>query len=443
MADKKIVGLTAITTLSSTDLRETSLAGAGSRKETRLQEASYMSSNPYGLITGQNSYITGTASQSGTTITGSGTTWTRSMLGARFIWPDGTALVITQVTSATSLVVSASKTQTSTTYQIISSGNNLLGNYWGIPSNCYGDLNLQNDLTVMGGLSTSGNDADSLGYSSLYNTGTVSQSGSTVTGSGTTFTSAMVGGVILFFGSTLSWRRAIITAFNSTTSLTVDTSDTISAGTTYSIRYGNLNIKGSYIGVSGLTLLGNFSVPLSSASGGTGVASPTIHKLPVAQGASAFNFLGPLTNGQLLVGFTNNDPVPAVLEEGYGISIVNGAGSITISSNGNVHWETVSGTFQSMNNNTGYIANDSSLVALLLPPTASVGDCVHIQGTGTGLLEVTQGSGQLIHVDDLTTTTGTGGKVQLLNQFGNFIVRCIIDNTTWVLESPFGNFNVI
>lgn len=63
-----------------------------------------------------------------------------------------------------------------------------------------------------------------------YSTGTVSQSTTTLTGSGTTFTSAMVGMQVQFD----SGQTATITAFGSTTSLTVSPSQTV-ASTTYKI----------------------------------------------------------------------------------------------------------------------------------------------------------------------------------------------------------------
>jgi hypothetical protein len=72
------------------------------------------------------------------------------------------------------------------------------------------------------------------------------------------------------------------------------------------------------------------SVPVSPANGGTGVANPPAHTLPVAEGAAPFNFLGPLTNGQLLIGSTGLDPVPAALTAGTNIAITNGAGSISV-----------------------------------------------------------------------------------------------------------------
>lgn len=90
-------------------------------------------------------------------------------------------------------------------------------------------------------VSFSGGRLDAIGqfdaYASSYTTGTVGQSGTTVTGSGTTFTSAMVGGTIVY----ANHSRAQITGFTSTTSLTVDRSQTVTAGSTYTIYYGGVH----------------------------------------------------------------------------------------------------------------------------------------------------------------------------------------------------------
>lgn len=63
--------------------------------------------------------------------------------------------------------------------------------------------------------------------------------------------------------------------------------------------------------------------------------------------------LGPLTDGQLVIGSTGNAPVAGTLTAGTGISITNGAGSITIASNAvsgevgvsNIGFSTSGGTF--------------------------------------------------------------------------------------------------
>jgi hypothetical protein len=67
-----------------------------------------------------------------------------------------------------------------------------------------------------------------------YTTGTATQSGTTVTGVGTTWTSAMVGGVIIFS----NMLEGFITAVNSTTSLTVLPSQSISSPLSYVLYYG-------------------------------------------------------------------------------------------------------------------------------------------------------------------------------------------------------------
>lgn len=101
-------------------------------------------------------------------------------------------------------------------------------------------------------------------------------------------------------------------------------------------------------GVSGVSQTGDVTIalttPLAAQYGGTGVASPTAHTLPVAEGSSAFTFLGPLTNGQLLIGSTGADPVAATLTAGTGVSITNGAGSISIALSGSGTVSSIAGT---------------------------------------------------------------------------------------------------
>jgi len=78
----------------------------------------------------------------------------------------------------------------------------------------------------------------------------------------------------------------------------------------------------------------SLEVPVTATNGGTGVESPTAHTIPVAGGSSAFTFLGPLTNGQLLIGSTGSNPVVASLTAGTNITITPGNGTITIDASG-------------------------------------------------------------------------------------------------------------
>lgn len=69
----------------------------------------------------------------------------------------------------------------------------------------------------------------------------------------------------------------------------------------------------------------------------------TQYGIVIAQGLSGFTASNALGNGQLLIGSNATNPVPANLTAGTGISITNGAGSITIGVNGSVVGQTITG----------------------------------------------------------------------------------------------------
>lgn len=61
----------------------------------------------------------------------------------------------------------------------------------------------------------------------------------------------------------------------------------------------------------------------------TNEGTKTAHGIYVAQGTNTPNYLT-LTNGQLLIGNTGNDPSQATLTAGTNVTITNGAGTITV-----------------------------------------------------------------------------------------------------------------
>lgn len=85
------------------------------------QEAQFRDDNSnYCYFTrGQNYYTTGTASQTLTTVTGSGTTFTSAMVGMQIVWATGESATITEFGSTTSLTVGTSQTVASGAYRII------------------------------------------------------------------------------------------------------------------------------------------------------------------------------------------------------------------------------------------------------------------------------------------------------------------------------------
>jgi len=76
--------------------------------------------------------------------------------------------------------------------------------------------------------------------------------------------------------------------------------------------------------------LTSVNVPLTVAYGGTGAATLINHGLLLGSGTDAVTQLAEASNGQLPIGATGADPTLATLTEGDGISVTNGAGSITI-----------------------------------------------------------------------------------------------------------------
>lgn len=221
------------------------------------------------------------------------------------------------------------------------------------------------------------------------------------------------------------------------------------AGTTFQLCYDTVNAKLYICTTSGnastavWTLIGaNIVAPLQ---GGTGISNPTAHTLPVAEGASNFTFLGPLSNGQLLIGSSSADPVAATITPGTNISVTNGAGSIRIDATGlaGIGWVNVTSSTQAMVADTGYVADKSTLVTFTLPVTAAFGTIIYVQGLGAGGWQINQNSGQQIIIGSSLSTIGASGFIASTNQYDSIALLCVTANTTWCsLGAPQGNITV-
>lgn len=151
-----------------------------------------------------------------------------------------------------------------------------------------------------------------------------------------------------------------------------------------------------------------------------------------------------LTNGQLMIGNTANDPTAATLTAGTGISISNASGSITINSiGGGMSWIVTSGTSATLAVNTGYTSNNAGLVTYTMPTTAAVGDTIVVTGLGAGGWLIAQNASQLIHMGSSTTTTGATGSIASTNAFDAITITCVVANTTWVTRASMGNLTIV
>jgi hypothetical protein len=153
-----------------------------------------ISNGPSGYSTGPPTYAVGTASQTTTTITGVGTAFTPSMVGGIIVYANLAIAPITAFVSATSLTSSTSQTEAGQAYTIY--------------------------------------------YGTSHATGTVSQTGTAVSGSGgTNFTYQMIGGWIVYTSGASTGVVARVTGFTDINDITVTPSQTVAGGTTYTLFF--------------------------------------------------------------------------------------------------------------------------------------------------------------------------------------------------------------
>jgi hypothetical protein len=148
-----------------------------------------------------------------------------------------------------------------------------------------------------------------------------------------------------------------------------------------------------------------------------------------------------VSNGQLLIGSVGVNPVAATLTAGTGITITNGAGSITVtSSGGGLSTVDQTGASVTMAVNTQYIADNAGLVTLTLPAAAALGDTFRIIGKGAGGWLVQAGGGQTVHVGNVASSAA--GSVASTNQWDGITIVCVTANTTFASYGLQGNLTV-
>lgn len=202
------------------------------------------------------------------------------------------------------------------------------------------------------------------------------------------------------------------------------------AGTTYKATlqqvYNLFTANAGIVNTGTINQLAYYAANGKTVSGLTGANSASL----VTSAAGLPTWLGPMTNGQIIIGSTGAIPVRTTLTAGSNIIITNGPGSITIASSGNVTWTEVTGATQAIAVNNGYIANNGGGVAFSLPATSAVGDTFSIVGKA-GIWSITQGAGQQLNVGSTSTTLGAGGSLTAANATDSVNFVCITANTIW------------
>lgn len=175
----------------------------------------------------------------------------------------------------------------------------------------------------------------------------------------------------------------------------------------------------------------------------TGLA-PVASAVLLTDASSALTWSSTMTNGQLIIGSTSGTPTAATLTAGTGITITNGAGSISIASNGADVWVDQTTSSVNMTANTGYTSDaGASLVTFTLPATAAIGDWIEINGKGAGGWTIAQASGQQINFGNVATTIGAGGSLSSSNQWDCIKLRCVTADTIFTVVSSIGNITYV
>jgi len=183
-------------------------------------------------------------------------------------------------------------------------------------------------------------------------------------------------------------------------------------------------------------------VPYYNGSGAFSAPTLTNHGVIVGDTANAIQSVAVMTNGQLLIGSTGANPVPAALGIGTGLSASGGPGTLTLSvSGGGLGWQNQTSSI-TLVVNQGYFVTSGAL-NLLLPAAASQGDQIKVALRGGTSWTITQAAGQSIMFGSSTTSVGAGGSLASTAQ-GDFVtLRCHTANTGWIVESSIGNLTVV
>jgi len=221
------------------------------------------------------------------------------------------------------------------------------------------------------------------------------------------------------------------------------------AGASYSYHIGNTATVISHFDdiVSGdgnqLIGAGVFTQVSSEEDGDLSVTNLTQHAPVIGGGINALSSLGPLTNGQLVIGSTGLAPAAAsLLSANSTVTITAGAGSIDLAvAGGGVAWSVETGATVAATVNKGYITNRAAGITYTLPSTAAVGSVIRIAGL-SGIWTIAQNAGEYINFGLFTTTVGVGGTLVATDENDAIEIVNIVADTGWTVISVIGNITV-
>lgn len=176
------------------------------------------------------------------------------------------------------------------------------------------------------------------------------------------------------------------------------------------------------------------------------LGAQTANAIAVAAGpAQPLSYVGPLSNGQLLIGSTGAAPVAASLTAGANITITPGPGTLTIASTGGggsgLTWNFVSASTTMVPDN-GYVLTGGANQVFTLPAVAAQGTLLRVVSAGSALWSIAQQAGQQIRFGGVNSTLGITGGLAARDPGDGVQLLCIVANTIWLAIDSFGNITV-
>jgi hypothetical protein len=167
-----------------------------------------------------------------------------------------------------------------------------------------------------------------------------------------------------------------------------------------------------------------------SGSGGSGVISVNANNGLIASptsGSVIVSGVNATTSSVGVASFNSSD------------FTVSGAGQVSLASSSGFVWSDVSSNI-TMAVNNGYTTNSLTLLTLSLPGKSPYGSLFRIVGKGVGGWRVAQGTAQVIHFGNISTTVGSSGYIQSSQQYDSIEILCTVADTEFtVINGPQGN----
>lgn len=157
-------------------------------------------------------------------------------------------------------------------------------------------------------------------------------------------------------------------------------------------------------------------------------------------GTSGIPNITPLSsNGQIIIGSSGGAPAANTITAGAGISITNGANSITISaSSANLPWSDEGGSFSALSNN-GYFV--TAVATASLPASPAQGDVIKFILDSASTLTIQASTGKIIRIGAaVSAASGTAASSGTRGDAVALVYRSA--NTTWIAEDVIGTWSV-